>query len=82
MLIYTDTLKYEKFVTLIFTKIPEKSKCKLPISPSIYFKDFIKCLRVEWYSDPGKKFINNNKHVQVDFYQKAHLHSLIGLSNL
>ena len=47
MLIYTDTLKYEKFVTLIFTKIPEKSKCKLPISPSIYFKDFIKCLRVE-----------------------------------
>ena len=35
----------------MLTKIPEKSKCKLPISICIYSKDFTKCLHVEIYKE-------------------------------
>ena len=53
-------------MTLIFTKILEKSKCKLSIILSIYSKDFIKCLHVELYSGSTKKFTNNNtKYVRM-----------------
>ena len=41
---------------MVFNQIPQKSKCKLPLSFSICSKDFMKCLHVELYPGSNKKF--------------------------
>ena len=41
---------------MVFSKIPEKSKCKLPLSFSIYSKGFMKCLYVKLYPGFTRKF--------------------------
>ena len=60
MLIYTNTIKFEKFITWIFIKLPEKSKYKLPVSLGICSEDFMKCLYVELHCESTEKFTNNN----------------------
>ena len=57
------TIQSQQFITLIFTKIPEKSESKLPIILCIYSKDFMKCFHVELCSVSTKKFRSNNTKI-------------------
>lgn len=65
--IYQHILKFEKFNTMIFTKFPEKSKCKVL---AFIEKIYMKCFHVELYSESTKKFTNKNTKIiyKIIFY--------------
>ena len=61
---------------MVLNQIPEKSKCKLPLSFGIYSKEFMKCLHVELNSGSKRSLQNNTKIIYgiilyLDIY-KAH----------